>query len=768
MTSPPRPWQSWQCVPGVVMCIAAALIPLLQAGAIPATARARSDPGGALTAPRRATSVTPSCLGSWRIVPSPHMAVRSILSGVAVASPHQVWAVGALGDPNLEHTLVERWDGARWRVLPTPETGADSHLFGVATITADDAWAVGDHQEQALVEHWDGLRWRVVASPSPEGYPSALRGVVALSRHDVWAVGDTASGTLVEHWDGTRWRVVASPSPGGPTASNALLAVASVSARDVWAVGWTTGEYREPLAEHWDGQRWRAVSAPVPGPPTALSLLAAVAVVAPDDAWAVGSYKYSAGGGTVIEHWDGVHWRVVPGPNLLPDSVLSGIAAVSARDIWAVGGAVIEHWDGTAWRVVPGPDGGDAGALAVGPAGDVWAVGPHTPGGTAIIEHYRDAPCIAPVLVVETIPTAQRLPRSLAVDTRTHRVFVGNGDNLGMGTVNVLDSARHSVLRTVAVPGGAMTVDERGGRVFVAQTGLATRRLSMLDATSGALLRTVALDAHPIAVAVDAATERAFVLGQRGTTESVTVLDATTGTPLRRVSLGPSPAQPTILVATRAGHIFVQDMRGVHMLDGRTGVVLQSSATRGTMALDARTERVVVVGGDGRAHLTVTVLDPTTGRVLRVVRVANGAPTGIGTIQELAIDEPAHRLVVAWQDSYDRCGTSRIDTVSGAILSTTDLGYVPVAVALDDARGRVFIAHQTLWNITDETPRGPGAVTVQDVTSGTVLATITVGWLPTALMLDERAQRLFVLNEEANGVGGDALGSVSALNITRL
>ena len=111
---------------------------------------------------------------------------------------------------------------------------------------------------------------------------------------------------------------------------------------------------------------------------------------------------------------------------------------------------------------------------------------------------------------------------------------------------------------------------------------------------------------------------------------------------------------------------------------------------------------------------------------------------------------------------------SRIDTVSGAILSTTDLGYVPVAVALDDARGRVFIAHQTLWNITDETPRGPGAVTVQDVTSGAVLATTTVGWIPTALMLDARAQRLFVLNEEAHGVGGDATGSVSALDITRL
>jgi DNA-binding beta-propeller fold protein YncE len=59
-------------------------------------------------------------------------------------------------------------------------------------------------------------------------------------------------------------------------------------------------------------------------------------------------------------------------------------------------------------------------------------------------------------------------------------------------------------------------------------------------------------------------------------------------------------------------------------------------------------------------------------------------------------------------------------------------------------------------------------VTVQDVTSGTVLATTTVGWIPTALMLDGRARRLFVLNEAANGVGGDTAGSVSVLDVTRL
>jgi hypothetical protein len=54
--------------------------------------------------------------------------------------------------------------------------------------------------------------------------------------------------------------------------------------------------------------------------------------------------------------WNGRKWVRVP----IPDagmSVLSGVAAISARNAWAVGGgadhAVMEHWDGANWTAVP-------------------------------------------------------------------------------------------------------------------------------------------------------------------------------------------------------------------------------------------------------------------------------------------------------------------------------------------------------------------------------------------------------------------------------
>ena len=46
-----------------------------------------------------------------------------------------------------------------------------------------------------------------------------------------------------------------------------------------------------------------------------------------------GSYYYK----TLILHWDGTAWTQVPSPNPNSDSYLSGVAATSPANAWAVG-----------------------------------------------------------------------------------------------------------------------------------------------------------------------------------------------------------------------------------------------------------------------------------------------------------------------------------------------------------------------------------------------------------------------------------------------
>src|SRR5437588_18376 len=83
-------------------------------------------------------------------------------------------------------------------------------------------------------------------------------------------------------------------------------------------------------------------------------------------------------------------WSVIPSPNVAPyNNAFSGVAAISANDAWAVGyggggtGSVkqtlVEHWNGSEWSIVPSPNSDPLanhldGVVAVS-AGDVWAVG---------------------------------------------------------------------------------------------------------------------------------------------------------------------------------------------------------------------------------------------------------------------------------------------------------------------------------------------------------------------------------------------------------
>lgn len=122
------------------------------------------------------------------------------------------------------------------------------------------------------------------------------------------------------------------------------------------------------------------ISFPYPG---ASSPLNSVAAVSASDVWAVGShYESGVGDQTLVEHWDGSAWSVVPGANSgTSDNYLYGVAATSANDVWAVGqgeeGVLVEHWDGSAWSIVPSanPLPTHFESVAVVSTSDAWAVG---------------------------------------------------------------------------------------------------------------------------------------------------------------------------------------------------------------------------------------------------------------------------------------------------------------------------------------------------------------------------------------------------------
>lgn len=155
-------------------------------------------------------------------------------------------------------------------------------------------------------------------------------------------------------------------------------------------------------------------------------------------------------------------------------------------------------------------------------------------------------------------------PVAVAVDERSGHAFVAN---YGESSVTTLDVRHGTVLGVVAVGPGprVMATDGRGGRVLVANEGVTDSMgspigrgsVSVLDGQSGTVVRTIAVDASPMAVAVDEQSGHAALLTAHGGLRvgAVSVLDIGSGRVLATIASGPYPT--AMALDQRNGHVFV-------------------------------------------------------------------------------------------------------------------------------------------------------------------------------------------------------------------
>jgi hypothetical protein len=355
------------------------------------------------------TTSTPAA-GGWKVSSAPVLGTSdNSLGAVAASSSSDVWAVGNFlpdtTDSNQDATLslAEHFNGTAWSVTPTPNVGPNFNtLFGVAAAQGK-AWAVGarldaNYQDRALIESWDGSNWSVADNPQPGTVRDLFYAASADSASDVWAVGEQEGSdgkfeTLVERWNGSKWTVVPSPNPG--RTGNFLYGLDAVSPDNVWAVGQQLNDQSpdQTLIEHWNGTQWSVVPSPqLNGASAFLD-----AVTARDgEAWAVGdTYDPIQGAHPLIEHFANGVWRVVDLPAAGSNwTDLFGVTAVNGA-VWAAGTFVdpasgnnetlILRGQGNAWTVDHGPNPGSGSNIlgGVAAAGDrVWAVGTYDSGGS--------------------------------------------------------------------------------------------------------------------------------------------------------------------------------------------------------------------------------------------------------------------------------------------------------------------------------------------------------------------------------------------------
>jgi hypothetical protein len=313
----------------------------------------------------------------FTVVKTPNDHFNNGLLAASASSPTDIWAVG-------QSTI--HYDGTAWTAFPTPKIDGNntSDLAGVVDISPTLAWAggtvnIGEANPGQVILQWNGTAWSVFPGPKfAKGDEPSIKAMTSTSADDIWAIGSLLGDDeeqlffLFEHWNGTEWTARELIS------GDAFLLGASADAtNDVWAVGFNGPENDNSLtlALHFDGATWKQVATPSVG--SGANQLNGVLALAPNDVWAVGfttsvAPPQEAPTTTLIEHYDGTSWSIVPSPNVGPNSMyqsnrLFGLTANSSTDIYAFGSYFAEdgsgqqmtllmHWDGASWTIEPSPN----------------------------------------------------------------------------------------------------------------------------------------------------------------------------------------------------------------------------------------------------------------------------------------------------------------------------------------------------------------------------------------------------------------------------
>jgi len=333
---------------------------------------------------------------------------------------------------------------------------------------------------------------------------------------------------------------------------------------------------------------------------------------------------------------------------------------------------------------------------------------------------------------VRTVAVGQR-PFAVGVDEQAGRVFVSNSQD---GTVSVLAATTGAVLRTVRVGGvpDHIAVLARWNRAYVLDAGAlptddpARGSITILDATSGAVLHRTPLGKGARSLAIDAPLQRVFVVNVDS--GSLSTVDASTGRALSIVAVGDQPGG--VAVDERTQRVFVSGFIGqngdgaVRVVDGRSGVIVRTlrfPQLPATPVVDESSGRVYV-GLDESGK--IAVLDSHTGNLTRTFNVK--------TPNQVLFDAPMHRLC-----AFGAGIASVMDVTTGKVIRSIKIG-ISGEGAVDSVRGQFYLVDDS------------NSAIVLDARTGRVVRRVKVGQVPEAVAVDMKTGRAFVVNAGGNTV----------------
>jgi hypothetical protein len=260
--------------------------------------------------------------------------------------------------------------GATWHAAALPSAAQDWSLQDVAIDISGRSWTAGQQGTRAFVAHNDGSGWtRSYVARATLGSAGSKLSAIATTGggSEVFAAGAilSAEGTdrsLIVHWAGDGWQRMGSRNRPGATD---LYGIAARAPNDVWAVGSSSDDgfqTTSTLIEHWNGVSWRIVRSPNPD-----QFQNELTHIAAGRNGALFASGHTSTGTLLMRRLRG-RWRTVatPAPAGFGSTFLEGLAVGSPHDVWLAGygqrtsdGAsrpLVEHWNGSSWTVYHTPN----------------------------------------------------------------------------------------------------------------------------------------------------------------------------------------------------------------------------------------------------------------------------------------------------------------------------------------------------------------------------------------------------------------------------
>ena len=251
-------------------------------------------------------------------------------------------AAGLLALAAPAASAVSAAPAPNWHIVKSVQSGAGVFTAVAATGKAT-GWAFGGQFASVTgPTAWQlsGGKWTQRGFPGERAETVVAAG--ASSPSDVWAFTQAGTGSRVLHYDGKAWSVAKTFS--------AQIGGASVAGKnDVWVFGADLFGMKALGAWYFNGHTWRLTGANLKGG-SALS---------PVSVWAFS--------GTKVYRFNGSRWAgtqlssLLPAKMLLNGPAITGIIALSAKNVYAIGNGnaedeggptVVLHYNGSKWAKV--------------------------------------------------------------------------------------------------------------------------------------------------------------------------------------------------------------------------------------------------------------------------------------------------------------------------------------------------------------------------------------------------------------------------------